>query len=359
MTMNLGIVLPNWIGDCVMATPALRALRRRYAPPHRIVGIMRPYVAEVLEGTEWLDEQVHYHRHSGKSRYRLASVVDQLQHRKLDAIVLLTNSLSSAWLAWRSGAAERVGYARNLRSPLLTHRLRAPRDGWRYQPISAVDYYLDLAYAMDCLLEPRQLELATTAQDEAGADRVWKKFGLDFDAGVTVLSTGGAFGSAKRWPEESFAALGRRIAVELGHAVLVICGPQERSAAEAITRKANHPRVFSLAQEELSIGLSKACVRRSQLMVATDSGPRHFAAAFDVPVVSLFGPTDPRWSINYHADETRLFETVPCGPCRKRTCPLGHHACMRNLDVDRVFAAVQQKIDKANREMPQPTRRAA
>ena len=139
--------------------------------------------------------------------------------------------------------------------------------------------------------------------------------------------------------------------------MLVICGPDERSAAASIVRKAGHPRVFSLAEEQLSIGLSKACVNRAQIMVSTDSGPRHFAAAFNVPVVSLFGPTDPRWSINYHVGETRLFESLPCGPCQRRTCPLGHHDCMRNLSVERVFEAVQQKLTQSPKD--EPLRRAA
>ena len=161
--MNIGIMLPNWIGDCVMATPALRALRRRYPQPHRLIGIMQPYVEDVLAGTPWLDDVVHFHRRSTQPRLRQASVIDQLQHRQLEALVLMTNSFSSAWLAWRSGAKQRVGYARNARAPLLTHRLRAPRQHGRWKPVSAVDYYLELAYAMDCLLEPRQLELGNTA----------------------------------------------------------------------------------------------------------------------------------------------------------------------------------------------------
>jgi heptosyltransferase-2 len=102
----------------------------------------------------------------------------------------------------------------------------------------------------------------------------------------------------------------------------------------------------SLADEPLSIGLSKACIRRSDLLVATDSGPRHFAAAFDVPAISLFGPTDPRWSINYHQRETRLFHQVPCGPCAQRECPLVHHECMRGLRVERVYEAVCERLGR-------------
>jgi heptosyltransferase-2 len=343
--VNIGIFLPNWIGDCVMATPTLRALRRQF-PADTLIGVVRPYVADVLAGTNWLDELLPYDRKSRDAAQHFSGVCEQLRARQLDIAVLLTNSLSSAWLAWRSGARRRIGYARNGRSLLLTERLIAPRVGWNWAPISAVDYYLELAYALDAPLEPRRLELATTPADEQAADRAWAKLGLARASRVVAISTGGAFGAAKRWPDEYFAQLARRLATDDGAAVLVVCGPAERDAAQAIVQQASHPLVKSLADEPLSLGLSKACIRRIDLLVATDSGPRHFGGAFGVPTISLFGPTDPRWSINYHAGETRLFETVACGPCGQRECPLGHHQCMRGLSVDRVYRAASDSLGR-------------
>ena len=303
--MNIGIILPNWIGDCVMATPTLRALRRQFSA-ETLIGVMKPYVADVLAGTDWLDETLFYDRKSKDDSQHFSGVLQQLRARKLDKIVLLTNSLSSAWLAWRSGAHS-ASAMRSGRSLLLTNRLIAPRVGWKWSPISAVDYYLELAYAIECPLEPRRMELATTGADELAAERVWTKLGLTRASRVVTISTGGAFGAAKRWPDEYFAQLARRLAKNDGASVLVICGPAEREAANAIVKQAAHPLVKSLGEEQLSLGLSKACIRRSDLMIATDSGPRHFAAAFDVPVISLFGPTDPRWSITYHAARRGCF----------------------------------------------------
>jgi heptosyltransferase-2 len=102
--------------------------------------------------------------------------------------------------------------------------------------------------------------------------------------------------------------------------------------------------VVSLAQQSLSIGLTKACIRRAQLVITTDSGPRHLAAGFQIPTVALFGSTDPRWSINYNPCEIRLHEDLPCAPCAKRICPLKHHHCMRDLAVTRVLGAGQQLL---------------
>jgi len=342
--MKIAIVLPNWIGDAAMATPTLRAISQRFGSHAKIVGVMRPYVAEVLEGTTWLDGYALYDPKSVDRSLSSQSLVRRLRSMKLDSIVMLTNSLRTGVIGWLSGARQRVGYVRNGRGPLLTDKLYQPRDGRRFRPVSAVDNYLDLAKHLGCQNVSRELELATTRANEEAADRVWNKLGLSGGDETIVLCPGSAFGPAKHWPTEHFGELARRIVDSQTCNVLVACGPAERENAREITRLAGRDRVVSLADEPLSIGLTKACLRRSRLAVATDSGPRHLAAGFAVPTIALFGSTDPRWSINYNPNEIRLNETVPCGPCVQRVCPLGHHRCMQDLRVERVFNAVQSLL---------------
>ena len=146
--------------------------------------------------------------------------------------------------------------------------------------------------------------------------------------------------AARRFGESS------RIVAEQHLSVLVTCGPKERDVARRIVRLADHPRVVSLADEPISIGLTKACVRRSRLMVTTDSGPRFFAVAFDVPLVTLFGPTHMGWSQTHDPGEICLQRSMPCGPCARRNCPLGHHDCMRLLSVEQVHAAVLAQLER-------------
>jgi heptosyltransferase-2 len=122
-----------------------------------------------------------------------------------------------------------------------------------------------------------------------------------------------------------------------------LCGPNEREQARKIAQLSDRPAVCSLADEPLSLGLTKALIRRCTLLVTTDSGPRHFAAAFDRPVVSLFGPTFIAWTRTYFAKEICLQVKVPCGPCQLRVCPTDH-ACMKLLSPEQVFAAVQQLL---------------
>lgn len=337
---RIGVFLPNWVGDVALATPALRCLRQHVGTEAHLVGILRPYVADVLAGTSWLDTCLTYDRRSLGSMRRL---VDRLRREQLDTILLLTNSLSTALLARLSGAARRIGFARHGRRWLLTDALDEPRDGRARRPRSAVDHYLDVVGALGCRCDSRRLTLATTPDEERAADRVWQLFGWSADEPVILLNTGGAYGSAKTWPSERAAGLARHLAYQQ-FPVLVLCGPAEREVAREICRRAGHPRVVSLADQELSLGLSKACIRRGRLLVTTDSGPRHMAAALGVPTVTLFGPTDPRWSDNYHPASLQLQRELSCIPCGRRVCPLGHHRCLRELSEDVVLVAVRRLL---------------
>lgn len=349
---RLAVFLPNWVGDAVMATPTLRALHRRFGGDAEIIGILRPRIAATLAGTPWL--HTLWSRDDSDDRPRLdwRGCARRLAAARVDATVHLTNDFGSVLAARLGRVAVRVGYARNRRGWLLTTGLAAPRRAGRWLPVSAMDYYLALADALGCPRDDRGVELATSAEDEQAADRVWRTNRYAEDTRPVVINSSGAFGSAKLWPERSCAALARRVAADLERPVVILAGPDERSRAARIAASAGHPRVVALDGAPLSIGLSKAVVRRAAALVSTDSGPRHFGAAFGVPVVALFGPTDPAWSDTRHDREIRLVRSVDCRPCAKRECPLGHHACMERLEVDDVYAAVVRALRGDGRDAP-------
>lgn len=348
--MRLGIFLPNWIGDAVMATPALDSLRELAGPQGHVVGVMRPYVADVVEGLGLIDRAVFYKPKAKDPELRSRAVIDTLREERLDAIVLMTNSLRTAWLAWRSGTGERVGYERDGRSWLLTTRLREPTKRGKRAPLPAIDSYLNLAYAGGGDWRSPTMRLATTDADEQAANAAWEQLGLPEGERVVVFNTGGAYGDAKGWPAEHFGQLAKRITAEGDLSVLINCGPGERETASQIATLADSPRVRSLGEvEELPIGLSKAMIARSRMLVSTDSGPRFFGIAFGKPVVSLFGPTDPGVTRTHYAGEQPLSLSLDCQFCWKRECPLGHHRCMTELSVDRVYNAVAAQLDRGAR----------
>jgi heptosyltransferase-2 len=342
--MTILVFCPNLVGDTVMATPSFRALRSGF-PEARLVAVVRPKVAPTLDGAPWFDERVGFDPKSERPEERAGAVLRRLRRERAEVAVLFPNSFRSALMAWRSGAKRRVGYARGGRGFLLTDRLTPLRDGrGGYRPSPIVDYYREIPRLIGCEGDGPRLELFTTPEDEAGADAAWARLGLPRSRPVVCLNTGGAFGPAKSWPEGHFATLARRLVDESDVAVLVVCGPGERDAARSIVAQAARPGVVSLADEPLGIGLTKACLRRSSLLVTTDSGPRHFATAFDVPTLTLFGPTRIAWTLTYHPRALHLHHPVPCGPCQKPTCPERHHRCLRDLNPDRVYEAASRLL---------------
>jgi heptosyltransferase-2 len=339
---RIALFLPNWVGDVVMATPAVRAVREQF-PAAELVAVCKPYVVDVLAGSPWF-RVVILSDERGPREQRLWAVARKLRARRTDAAVLFPNSFRTALLARLGGCRDVVGFDRYGRGLLLSRRLRPVTDArGRITPAPIIDDYNRLARALGTPDPGHRMELFATAADASAADAVWERFGLGRYPEVVGLNPGAAFGAAKFWPAESFARLARVLAQRRGCGVLVLCGPAEREAARRIAEDSRSPHVFALSDSPLSLGLTKAAVRRLDLLVTTDSGPRHFAAAFGRPVVTLFGPTHIEWTETYYPRALHLQKKVPCGPCQLRTCPLDHR-CMRELSPEEVFVAADRLL---------------
>ncbi len=335
---RLALFLPNWIGDVVMATPAIRAVREHF-PRTELIAVCKPYVGETLAGAPWFERTIF----TGTGSW---NVVRELRRSRIDAAVLFPNSFRAALVAKLGGARQVVGFARYGRDPLLSKRLYAERGAnSTFRPVPAIDDYNRVVRLLGVPDPGHRMELFTTPQDEAASAEVWSRLGLHAFPRVVGLNPGGAFGSSKHWPTAYFGELARLFSAR-GFGVVVLCGPGEREVAREI---ATQGRVASLADSQLSLGLTKAVVRRLATLVTTDSGPRHFAAAFDRPVVSLFGPTHIGWTETYFAKAIHLQKPVPCGPCQLRVCPLDHR-CMTTLSPTEVFAATLSLLLNEDRQ---------
>jgi heptosyltransferase II len=343
--MKLGIFLPSWVGDACLATPTIRSLRQGLSSDTELIGIGQPSSLEVFEGLDWFSQKIAYQRRpllTHRSRWTLAS---ELRDMRLDATILLPNSLSAAIVAFMAGVPRRIGYDRDGRGLFLTDRLAVPMKGRRYQVISVVDYYLAFAEFLGCSVNDRRMQLAVSKHEEALADQLWNAVGFQLNKPTVVINSSGAFGQSKLWPQEHVQTLAKRIATSLGHQVLLHCGPGESRDANVTADACDHDLIKSMGHmKDLPLGLSKAVLKRAAVVVSTDSGPRHLAVAMNRPVVSLFGPTDPAWTVTYNKPEVILRQNLACQPCYERTCPLAHHDCMRGLAVERVFHAVARLL---------------
>lgn len=361
---RLLVVMPSWIGDAVMATPALRLLRDRL-PGAFIGALLRPGIGDILAGSDYFDE-THTEARAGVMGPKRAAA--SIRPRRYDTALLLTNSFSSALTTRIAGIGRRVGYERDGRSFLLTAGLipprrrdtppfdRDPSHASDWAPIPACAYYLRLAAhvvgddADDTIdasaqAEPRMapMSLATTPDEERAADESLRRAGLTPGEPFAILNPGGN-NPDKRWPAERFAQLARRLHESHNLRSIVSGSPAESGLTERIANDAGAGIAVSTADLGVTLGALKAVVRRASVMVTNDTGPRHLAAAFGVPVVTLFGPTDHRWTTIPHALE-RIVLADPTLPeslvanDHPDRCAIGH------IGLDRVIEATVGLLD--------------
>ncbi len=295
---TLLVVCPTWVGDTVMATPVYRALREQL-PQARLIALVQPGLEEILEGCAWFDERVAARRGGALGALRARRHISRI---KPHAALLLPNSFSSALGAFLAGVPNRIGYGRDGRTALLTHAVAVPK---RSAPESTVRYYAQLAAAVlgvDSIDE--RLELHCSKQQLAAAKAFLPR---DVQKNPLVVLNPGANRPDKRWPAERFAAVGDAL-VESHDATVVVTGsPAEQDVVERVLRSAaHHERFMNLAQRGITLGSLKAILSRASLLITNDTGPRHMAIAFGTPVVSLFGPTDYRWTRIETASERAL-----------------------------------------------------
>lgn len=316
--------MPSWVGDAVMATPTLRILREML-PGAFIGGLVRPGIDQLLSGSSLFDE-MHVGRASGvMGPKRLAAKV---RPRQYEAALLLTNSFSTALITRLAGVPRRIGYERDARSFLLTDHLTPPRrrevepykrsatDPSAWAPIPACNYYFRLAthFLRSLGVEPPAelgpLELATTPDDDRAAAELLEAAGIPIESQRRTrfaLINPGANDPAKRWPPDRFAALADYLIEHHGMTILVNGSPAERPLVTDLIAQARHAeRIINLTQHAMTLATLKGVVRRTRLVVTNDTGPRHIAAAFSIPVVTLFGPTDRRWTTIPFEDEIEL-----------------------------------------------------
>ena len=293
---RLLVMLPSWVGDVVMATPVLRALRE-ILPQTRITGVMRPGLDTLLTGSPWLDETIVHRNRGLRGPWQLARAIRRSQPQ---VGLLLPNSFRSALALRLSGCPIRIGYGRDGRSMLLTH---APAPPDRSAPSPTIDYYAQLAATALGVAEiDRTMHLACTAEEQAAADELLR--GIE---GRFIILNPGASKRPKRWPAQHFAAVGDALAAAHDVRVVVNGSPAEAAVvAEVIAASRSAEAFVNLVERGVGLGSLKAVIDRSSLMITNDTGPRHIAAAMGTPIVSLFGPTDHRWTLLPGVTERRL-----------------------------------------------------
>ena len=317
----------NWIGDAVMTTPAMGVVRAAF-PEASITVAANPIVAELFDPHPYCDRVIVFDKkkeHKGISG--ILRFGRELREERFDLAVLFQNAFEAAVVAWLARIPRRAGYRTDGRGVLLTHGVPV---GQAERRLHHTDYYVHMLNGLGIEGAAGPLRLACTENETA-----WAVAALGAGT-VAAINPGAAYGSAKRWVPERFAAVGDFLAAELGMRVVLTGGPGEIEIGKDIEAAMKHAPINLIGRT--TVRRMMAVLSRCRIMITNDSGPMHIAAALDVPTVAVFGPTD-------HTTTSPLMERcrivrkeTPCAPCLRRKCPTDHR-CMTSVEARDVIEA--------------------
>ena len=342
----------NWVGDALLMTPALIAVRRTFPRAHLSL-LVRPWVADLFRGNPAVDEILLYesaglHRGIG-GKLRLAR---DLRRRRFDLAVLFQNAFEAALLAWLAGIPERVGFATQGRGLLLTRAVPVPPG---LERCHQVDYYLGLVRSLGYAAHPAEPVLVVSREEQERADRLLREAGCDETARFIVLNPGAVYGTAKRWPAERFGALADRLLAG-GFRPVLVGAPSDAASAAEVRAASAHPEAFVDLTGRTDLKTLAGILCRAHAFVTNDTGAMHVAAAVGTPLVAIFGPTDPVTTAPVSRRATLVRRPVFCSPCLLRECPIDHR-CMRGVGVEEVHEALRALLRSSSPSAGRPTTR--
>ncbi|MBT3201958.1 MAG: lipopolysaccharide heptosyltransferase II [Phycisphaerales bacterium] len=348
---NIVVFLPNWVGDVVMATPTLRALRENF-PDAKITYFGRAIALDTLAGTDWADDFI-YAAPKGKTKILgQCQVIAALRRGRFDMAFLMTNSFRTAFLARFAGIGRIAGYDRDARRCLLTDTIAPLRDeAGRFEPISALDYYANLIGVLGVQVDGREMLLPVSDADEQAAGELFLQAGVDPLRPVVVLNPGASGGTSKIWGPDRYAQAADMLIEKRDVQIIINAAPGEKQIAADVALRMEHSPIINFADRDNTLGLLKSILRRSELLITNDTGARHIGAAMGTSLVTVFGSTDPLWAEINCPRERIVSVGAPCSPCGKKLCsqipgPM-YHQCMNDLTADLVVAAAEELLDEA------------
>jgi heptosyltransferase-2 len=341
---NILVWLPSPMGDAILCTPALRAIRRRFDSAD-MTFFGSSVVREALSPSGFTDSWIEQ---NGGGVFVTAKM---LRNRNFSQVILFKNSFGSALTSFLAGIPVRVGYAREGRGCLLTGRLKPPTlSSGDYKPVSMVDYYLAVASWLGADVSDRSIELSYEPKD-AEAVRVKLPLVFNRQGPLVILVPGAAAGTSKRWPTQRFAELAEWLIENYDAAIVlsVAPNPDEKQVAEQIVEATPH-KLVNLGDTPITLGELKALYSTADLAICNDTGPRHIAIGLKRKVITLVGPNNPQWTDSGYRDEIFIKGNAPCAPCDKPVCRQTSHFCMDAITVEMVFQAAAKVLDASGSE---------
>ena len=341
------IRFPNWVGDVIMATPVVECLRSNF-PDMTIHALTRSYSAKILEGMPWLDSVIPCDDKRPRGVFAAARAVKAANP---DCAMILPNSIRALLPFKMARVPLTIGYKRGVRKPFIQGPPAKRDEAGKFLPMPMIDYYLGLCTWMGLDIPESPKPTLFIADDlQRQGDALLERYGISPGDRVIGLNPGAKFGSSKCWPPEHFATLADRLETELKTKLLLFVGPGETAIADAIMEKTSSA-LINTDSDAIDLALLKPMINRCDLLVTNDTGPRHYATAFGVPVVVIMGPTDPRWTASNLENTIVVRKEMDCSPCHQKVCTAGHE-CMREVTPEIVVNAALELLNRGASTTP-------
>ncbi|MBN1931772.1 MAG: lipopolysaccharide heptosyltransferase II [Desulfobacterales bacterium] len=328
----------NWVGDAIITTPAIRAVRKNFSAAE-ITVLAKPWVAPVFHNNPDIDHLMIYDaaaRHGkGVGKLRLSK---NLRKRRFDLAILLQNAFEAAFLAFLAGIPNRVGYNTDGRRIFLTHAIALKP---ALEAAHQIDYYLKMLADAGLKNHGRQLTLILKDEERSQAEKILKQYKISSHDPIIGINPGAKFGTAKRWLPERYAALCNKLQKACRAQILIFGGPGEEGLGNQISASIEKPCINLCGRTRLREAM--ALIEKCRLFITNDSGLMHVAAALDIAQIAIFGPTDHIATGPSNPNSHIVKWPAECSPCLKPECPTDHR-CMREITVDTVFAVAEKLL---------------
>lgn len=328
--MKIIIRSPNWIGDAVLCLSSIDYIKEKM-PQTYITILAKNWVKEIFLNHPAVDEIISLDKPK-------TILIKEIKNRNFDTGILFTNSFSSAFLFFITGIKKRVGYKTDLRSLFLTGGLPLPEN---LEKMHQRDYYLEIAKKAaggNWISKNPAIYLAN--EEIERADSILKNFDISQNTKIVGIFPGASYGPAKMWGIEKFKLLAEKIIENKNIKVLVFGGNKEKELGEIMQNKTSG--IINLCGKTTARELM-ALIKRCSVFITNDTGPMHIASALDVPVIAIFGPTNPDRTSPL-GPSVIIKKEVNCAPCKHRVCPLKKHECMEKISVGEVFEAAGKYV---------------
>jgi heptosyltransferase-2 len=331
--MKIAVRAPNWIGDSILALPAIAMLHENF-PESKIWIIGQNWIKDIFLPLDYVEGVIPLKNPT--SLRSLLQGAKTLEKNHFDVGLLLTNSFSSALLFFLAKIPQRWGYNRDFRRLLLTKKVKINNSSLS---VHQVQYYTNLLSGLGLPSSLRPLALTLDPDVRHQANNLLVSLGISFQRPLVVLNPGAFYGSAKRWPAARFAELATELQEKNQVDIIIVGSADELVIAQTIASQMKHPPF--IVSGKTTVSQLAGVLLHAALFVSNDSGPMHLANSLEVPVVSIFGPTDPRLTGPYQQPSAVVKKETDCWPCRHRECPTDHR-CMESISARDVYHACER-----------------